>query len=176
MRLCGAIQAYWLLVRISVHHFDYIPQAVLSRGRDCGKAKRLFRPGNREQHLRRPGHRPLGRNKYQTDHCTGWKERGWRHSAAGHGNALQLPGNSLAVLAAKDDGDGIRQLQPLRTPSWFGLNGLSHSYSVCSGFPKDRRSRRGWYCFHSRLSARPVPLVETADWRGFCAVQTAWSP
>jgi hypothetical protein len=77
------------------------------------------------QHLCRTGHWPLGRNKYQPDHRTWRKERGWYDQAAGQGNALQLPRNPVAVLVAKDDGDRIGQLQPLRAPFWLGLDVLS---------------------------------------------------
>ena len=33
----------------------------------------------------------------------------------------------MAVVVAKDDGDRLRQLQPLRPPFWLGLDDLSHS-------------------------------------------------
>jgi hypothetical protein len=52
----------------SVYHFDHSAQAVLIRVRERCKTERLFRRGNGVEHLCRPGHWPLGRNKYQPDH------------------------------------------------------------------------------------------------------------
>jgi len=122
------------LVCVSVHHVDHRTQAVLIRVRDCCKAERLFRPGNRVQHLGRRGDWPLGRNKYQSHHRTCRKQRGRYNQAAGHGNALQLPRNSLAVLAAKDNGDRTREPKPLSAPSWLVLDHLIHWYQCALGF------------------------------------------
>jgi hypothetical protein len=144
----------------SVNHIDHNTQPVLTRVGECGEAEWLFRPGNRAQHLCRRGYWPLGSNKYHLDHCPWRKERGQSNQAAGQGNALQLPGDAVSVLVAKDNGDGIGQLQPLRALSWLGLDDLSHWHPVCSGFLILGRSRRGWYCFHSRLSARPISAAE----------------
>jgi hypothetical protein len=99
------------------------------------------------QHLCRPGDWPLGCNKYQPDHRTRWKDRGWHKQAAGQRNALQLPCNPVAVLAAKDNGNSFRELQPLRTPSWLGLEDLCHLYSVCSGFPSNEEITEGLVLF-----------------------------
>ena len=51
-----------------VYHFDHSSQPVLTGVWDGCKAERLFRTGNRAQHLCRTGHRTLGRNEYQLDH------------------------------------------------------------------------------------------------------------
>ena len=69
----------------------------------------------------------------------------------------------MSILAAKDDRDRIRQLQPLRTRSCLGLGDLNHWHPVCSAFPIIRRSRRGWYSFHSHLSINPIPQLRR--WR-----------
>jgi hypothetical protein len=114
------------LFRLAIDHFDHGTQPVLIRGEDGCEAEGLFRRGNRGQHLSRPGHWPLGRNEYQPDHGTGRKQRGRYDQASGDGDALQLAGNPLAILAAKDNGDRIRELQPLRTRRGLGLDDQSH--------------------------------------------------
>jgi hypothetical protein len=141
------------------YHVDHSTQPVLARVWDGGKAERLFSPGNRAQHLSRTGHWPLGRNEDQLDHGTGRKERSQYHQAAGQGNAPQLRRNPVSILVAKDNRDRLRQLQPQRTRSCLGLGDLNHWHPICSAFPIIRRSRRGWYSFHSHLSVKPIPQL-----------------
>lgn len=125
--------------------------------RDCCKAKWLFRPGNWVQHLGRPSYWPLRGDEYQPDYASRWKERGRNNQTAGQGNALQLPRHPLAVLAAKDNRDSTSQPQPLRTPSWRGLDDLSHSYPVCPVLPNNYEITEGLVLFPPRLRIRPIP-------------------
>jgi hypothetical protein len=159
---------------LPVHHFDHSTQPVLTRVWDCCKAERLCRSRNRGQHLCRPGHWPLGRNKYQPDHCTWWKQRGRYNQAAGQGNALQLPGNPVAVLAAKDNGDRFRQLQPLRTPCGLGLDDVSHWHPVCSGFPSTYEITEGLVLFPLTPQRQAhSPVEATADFPSLRAARPA---
>jgi hypothetical protein len=47
--------------------FDDCAQSVLVGVENCGKAERLFLPGNRTKHVRRAHNGSLGGHKYQTD-------------------------------------------------------------------------------------------------------------
>ena len=145
------------------YHFDHSTQPVLTRVWDGSEAERLFSPGNRAEHLGRPGDWPLGRHEDQLDHGTGRKERSQYHQAAGQGNALQFRWNPVSIEVAKDNGDRLRQLKPLRTRSCLGLGDLNHWHPVCAAFPIIRRSRRGWYCFRSHLGVQAIPQL--SRWR-----------